>query len=56
MNVNFPVGGKTEDTKDRLYEKLERVFDQFPKHHMKILLDDFSAKAGTNIFNPTNGN
>jgi hypothetical protein len=36
-----------------LYEELERVFDKFPKYHMKILLGDFIAKLGREgIFKP----
>jgi hypothetical protein len=36
---------------------LERVFDKFPKYHMKILLEDFNAKVGKeDIFKPTIGN
>jgi hypothetical protein len=45
--------------KDSFYEELERVFDKFPKYHMKIWLGDFSAKIGKeDIFKPTirNGN
>jgi hypothetical protein len=39
------------------YEELERVFDKFPKYHMKILLGDFNAKVGMeDIFKPTIGN
>jgi endonuclease/exonuclease/phosphatase family metal-dependent hydrolase len=42
--------------KDSFYEELERVFDKFPKYHMKILLGDFNAKVGKeDIFNPTIG-
>jgi hypothetical protein len=42
--------------KDSFYEELERVFDKFPKYHMKILLD-FNAKVGReDIFEPTIGN
>jgi hypothetical protein len=26
--------------------KMERVFDKFPKYHMKIRLGDFNAKVG----------
>jgi hypothetical protein len=38
---------------DSFYEVLECVFDKFPKHHMKTLLD-FSAKVGReDIFKPT---
>jgi hypothetical protein len=32
--------------KDIFYEKLERVFDKFPKYHMKIPIGDFNAKVG----------
>jgi exonuclease III len=39
------------------YEELERVFDTFPKYHMKIILGDFNAKARKeDIFKPTIGN
>jgi hypothetical protein len=42
--------------KDSFYEELERVFDKFPKHHMRILLD-FNVEAGKeDIFKPTLGN
>jgi hypothetical protein len=40
--------------KDSFYEQLERVFDKFPKYHMKILLGDFIAKVDKeDIFKPT---
>jgi hypothetical protein len=42
--------------KDGFYEELERVFDKFPKCHMKILSVDFNAKAGKeDIFKLTTG-
>jgi hypothetical protein len=31
--------------KDSFYKELERVFDKFPTHHMKILLGDFNAEV-----------
>jgi hypothetical protein len=31
--------------KGSFYDELERVFDKFPKYHMKILLGDFNAKV-----------
>jgi hypothetical protein len=38
-------------------EELERVFDKFPKYHMKFLLGDFNAKVGReDISKPTIGN
>jgi hypothetical protein len=43
--------------KGGFYEKLERIFDKFPKCHMKILFGDFSAKVGMeDIFKLTTGN
>jgi hypothetical protein len=57
LNVHAPSEDKSDDSKDRFYEKLEQVFDHFPKYHMKILLGDFNAKVGReNIFGPTIGN
>jgi hypothetical protein len=45
LNVHAPTEDKTDDVKDSFYEELERVFDKFPKYHMKILLGDFNAKS-----------
>jgi hypothetical protein len=48
---------KIDYVKDSFYEELERVFDKFPKYHVKILLGYFSAKVGKeDIFKPTIGN
>jgi hypothetical protein len=56
LNVLAPTEDKS-DIRDGFYEELERVFDQFPKYHTKILLGDFSAKVGREgIFIPTNRN
>jgi endonuclease/exonuclease/phosphatase family metal-dependent hydrolase len=42
--------------KDSFYVELERVFDKFPKYHMKILLGDFNTKVGRkDIFKSTIG-
>jgi hypothetical protein len=57
LNVHAPTEVKTDDVKDSFYEELERVFDKFPKYHMKILLGDFNAKVvREDIFKPTIGN
>jgi hypothetical protein len=43
--------------KDSFYKELEGVCDEFPEHHMKILLGDFNAKVGReDIFKLTIGN
>jgi hypothetical protein len=57
LNVHAPIEDKTVDVKDSFYEELERIFNKFPKYHMKILLGDLNAKVSReDIFKPTNGN
>jgi hypothetical protein len=36
--------------KDSFYKELERVLDEFPKYHTKILLGDFNAIVGSENF------
>jgi hypothetical protein len=47
LDVHAPTEDKADDVKYSFREELERVFDKFPKYHMKILLGDFNAKVGT---------
>jgi hypothetical protein len=57
LNVHAPTEDKDDDIKDRFYEEIEQVFDQFPRYHMKILLGYFNAKVGReDIFKPIIGN
>jgi hypothetical protein len=54
VNVRAPCEDTSDDIKDSFYEELGRVFDQFPRYDMKILLGDINAKVGReDIFNPT---
>jgi hypothetical protein len=46
LNVQAPTEGITDDVKDGFYEEVERVFNKFPKYHMKIPSGDFSTKVG----------
>jgi hypothetical protein len=46
LNFHAPTEDITDDVKDSFYEELERVFDKFPKYHMKILSGDFIAEIG----------
>jgi hypothetical protein len=46
LNVHASTEDKDDDIKYSFYEELEQVFDQFPRYHMKILLEDFNAKVG----------
>jgi endonuclease/exonuclease/phosphatase family metal-dependent hydrolase len=56
LNVHAPTGDKDDVIKDRFYEELEQVFDQFHRYHMKILVGDFSTKVGReDIFKPIIG-
>jgi exonuclease III len=56
-NVHTSTEDKIYDVKVKFYAELERVFDIFPKDHMKILLGDFNVKVGReDIFKPTAGN
>jgi hypothetical protein len=39
------------------YDELKRVFDKFPKYHIKIMLEDFNDKVGReDTFKLTTGN
>jgi hypothetical protein len=54
--VHASYEDKGDDEKDNFCEELGRVFDQFPRYDMKIILGDFNAKVGKeNIFKPTIG-
>jgi hypothetical protein len=46
----------SDDVKDSSCEELGRVFDQFPRYDMRILLRDFNAEISReDIFKPTIG-
>jgi hypothetical protein len=55
--MQAPSEDRRDDVKDSFHDELGRVFDQFPKYDMKILLCDFNAQVGKeDILNPTIGN
>jgi endonuclease/exonuclease/phosphatase family metal-dependent hydrolase len=57
LNVHAPTEDKIDDVKDGFFEELERVFEKFPKYHMKILLGNSNAKVGReDVFKSTIGN
>jgi hypothetical protein len=57
LNVHASCEDKGDEEKGSFFEELGRVFDQFPRYDMKIILCDFNAKVGReNIFKPTIGN
>jgi hypothetical protein len=54
--VHAPCEDKSDNVKDSFYVEPGRVFDQFPRYDMKILLGDFNAKVDReDIFKPTIG-
>jgi hypothetical protein len=50
LRSNASCEDTSDDIKDSFYEELGRVFGQFPRYNMNILLGDFNAK---DIFKPT---
>jgi hypothetical protein len=46
LNVHASCEDKSDDVKDNSYEELGRVFHQFHRYNMKILLGHFNAKVG----------
>jgi hypothetical protein len=57
LNIHAPTEDEIGEVKDTFCEELERVFDNFPKYHIKIVLGNFSAKVRReDIFKPTSGN
>jgi hypothetical protein len=43
LNVHATSEDNSDDSKDSFYEEMKRVFDHFPRYHMKILFGDFNA-------------
>jgi hypothetical protein len=50
LNVHAPCEDKRDGVKDSFYEKLGRVFDQFPRYHMKIFIGEFNANLDREKF------
>jgi exonuclease III len=55
LNVHASTEEKSDNVKDRFYEKLKQVFNKFPKLHMKFLLGDFNAKVSREDISKTTG-
>lgn len=53
LNVHALREDRSDDVKNRIYKQLRHVPDHFPRYNMKIWLDDFKAKVGSeDIFKP----
>lgn len=56
INVYAPTEEKDIDDKELFYEKLVEVYDRAPKRDIKIILGDFNAKVGREVYyRPTIG-
>jgi hypothetical protein len=44
LKIDGPTEDETDYVKDSFFEELDRVFNKFPKHHVKILLGDSMPK------------
>jgi hypothetical protein len=55
LNVHAPKENKTDDTKDSLYEEIERVFDKFPKLNENFVRGFNAQVSREDIFKPTTG-
>jgi hypothetical protein len=57
VNMQAPCEDTSDDIKDSYCKERGRLYDQFPRYDMKILLGDFNAKVSReDIFKPTIGN
>lgn len=45
LNAHASTENKCGDTKDSFYEELERAFDQFCKHGMKVLVGNSNGEV-----------
>uniref|UniRef100_A0A2C9LZR5 Endonuclease/exonuclease/phosphatase domain-containing protein n=1 Tax=Biomphalaria glabrata TaxID=6526 RepID=A0A2C9LZR5_BIOGL len=56
INVHALTEDEEDNTKEAFYDGLERIYDETPKHDIKIVLEDFNAKIGKEpAFRPTLG-
>uniref|UniRef100_A0A2C9LI22 Endonuclease/exonuclease/phosphatase domain-containing protein n=1 Tax=Biomphalaria glabrata TaxID=6526 RepID=A0A2C9LI22_BIOGL len=53
INIHAPTEDADDSTKEAFYDELERIYDEAPKHDIKIVLGDFNAKIGKEpVFRP----
>lgn len=45
LNLHAPLDNTVMIKEDSFYEELEHVFNQFPTHHMKIVLGYFGENV-----------
>ena len=54
--AHAPTEDKDDTTKDAFYDKLEVLYNRWPRSDIKMLVGDFNAKVGREgIFGPTIG-
>lgn len=50
INVYAPTNEKPDDVKDEFYERLDKTYDECPKHDVKIVIGDANAQVGKEDF------
>jgi hypothetical protein len=48
--VRAPTEERDKLVKDFLYDKLNQIYQRIPAHDTKIIVGDFNAKRGRNVF------
>jgi len=46
INAHAPTEDKDDEEKDKFYLELETVYNQCPRHDIKMVLGDFNTKVG----------
>ena len=56
INEHAMTNDSPDEEKEAFYEKLSRVYDNYPRYDIKIILGDMNAKVdGQEIYRPTIG-
>ena len=50
INTYAPTNDKSDEVKDEFYDKLERIYDECPKHDVKVVIGDANAQVGREEF------
>ena len=56
INAHAPTEDTEDQVKESFYETLEKIYEEAPRHDIKIVIGDFNAKIGKEkVFMPTIG-
>ena len=49
INVHSPHLGSSDDNKEEFYAQLEREYDRYPNHDVRIVIGDLNAQVGQEV-------